>query len=48
MTNFDLDKAIDEVVLAAYELYAETTDDPEMAKDYRIRAAAMKARSLHE
>jgi hypothetical protein len=37
------DRAIQDTVVASYELYADTADDNEKAKDYRDRANAIRA-----
>jgi hypothetical protein len=46
-TNSDRDPVMTEFVINAYELYAGETDDAEKAKDYRARAAALRAQAAH-
>ena len=44
MTTTDLDKAIEENIVASYLLLAEHANDPELADCYRRRAATMQGK----
>jgi hypothetical protein len=39
----DIDQAIHEVVIAAYEMFADHETDETKEREYRARAAAMRA-----
>ena len=43
MTTPDLDKAIRDVVIASYEMFADHEPDETIEREYRARAAAMRA-----
>jgi hypothetical protein len=44
-SEFDLDRAIHEVVIASYEMFAARETDETTKREYLVRAEAMRAES---